>query len=165
MKLNKLIYTLFLITIFAVSSNAQTENGSRNNRNNNNQSNDFEERMRSEKVAFISNYLDLSTEEAQDFWPIYNEFEKKSRDSELERMNIEAQIRDADDNLSNREVNNLIERLIQTHQDDADIMSEYYNKFQEILPPKKVLKLSQSEEQFRRVIFQRYMGNRDSDRN
>ena len=37
----------------------------------------WREKMKAEKVAFITSYVDLTVEEAQNFWPIYNGIEKK----------------------------------------------------------------------------------------
>ena len=159
MKINKYIITLFLITAFALTSNAQFGFNSRDRDRNNNDEGD---KFRSEKVAFISNYLDLSPDEAQDFWPVYNEFEKKRFEIQTQRRNIEGSIRNANDNLSNKQVNNLIEEMIQSYQDDADIIREYYKQFQNILPSQKVLKLSQSEDQFRVDMLQKFMGRQPS---
>jgi len=36
------------------------------------------ERIKAQKVAFITERLNLSPEEAQKFWPIYNSFENKA---------------------------------------------------------------------------------------
>ncbi len=37
------------------------------------------DKIKSLKIAFITERLDLSTKEAQTFWPIYNEYEEKGR--------------------------------------------------------------------------------------
>lgn len=39
---------------------------------------DFRSRLKSEKIAFITEALSLSPEEAQQFWPVYNQIEKES---------------------------------------------------------------------------------------
>ena len=40
----------------------------------------LKERIKAQKVAFITERLDLSSKEAQQFWPIYNAFEDKIDD-------------------------------------------------------------------------------------
>ena len=37
-------------------------------------------KFKTEKVAFITTQIDLTVEEAQAFWPIYNEYDKKIND-------------------------------------------------------------------------------------
>jgi len=37
-----------------------------------------EEKIKAEKVAFLTTQLDLTVAEAQKFWPLYNEYEKKN---------------------------------------------------------------------------------------
>ena len=38
------------------------------------------EQIKAQKVAFITDKLQLTVEEAQQFWPVYNELDKKSED-------------------------------------------------------------------------------------
>ena len=45
----------------------------------------MQERIKAQKVAFITERLDLSSKEAQKFWPIYNAFEDKVTKRELIR--------------------------------------------------------------------------------
>jgi hypothetical protein len=42
--------------------------------------NGWRERVRAEKVAFLTEEIDLTESEAQVFWPIYNEIQKAQRD-------------------------------------------------------------------------------------
>ena len=37
------------------------------------------ENIEAQKVAFITSKLNLTTEESQKFWPVYNEYESKNR--------------------------------------------------------------------------------------
>lgn len=37
----------------------------------------YREALRAKKVAYITDHLDLSVKDAQQFWPVYNEYEKK----------------------------------------------------------------------------------------
>ena len=43
--------------------------------------NGWRERVRSEKVAFLTEEIDLTESEAQVFWPIYNQIQKEQRDN------------------------------------------------------------------------------------
>ena len=53
------------------------------------QSPEVVQRMKAEKISFISARLDLTTDEAQVFWPVYNEFERKKLELEKKRMELE----------------------------------------------------------------------------
>jgi hypothetical protein len=41
---------------------------------------DRKEQLESQKVAFITKQLSLTIEEAQRFWPVYNEFQQKKEE-------------------------------------------------------------------------------------
>ncbi len=59
--MNKIILTLFLL-ISGISFGQQKPDW---------------EKIKSLKVAFITEKLSLTSKEAQSFWPVYNEFEEK----------------------------------------------------------------------------------------
>ena len=72
----------------------------------------IKERIKAQKVAFITEQLSLTSEEAQGFWPIYNEFEEttdKIRSQEL--RSIKMQLRRNPD-LSDKEADELLKKLI-----------------------------------------------------
>ena len=54
------------------------------------------EKYRSEKVAFLTSKLDLNSNEAQKFWPVYNQLEKEKWEIQKSRRAIEEKIRDAE---------------------------------------------------------------------
>ena len=58
---------VLLFTIFALNLIAQDKEQHRNMQQN-------KERIEAQKVAFITNRLDLSSAEAERFWPVYNDF-------------------------------------------------------------------------------------------
>ena len=64
-------YTIYLMLLFSVLSFAQ------NNRK--------IEKIKAIQVAFISNKLNLTPEEAQKFWPIFNQFSDKQFDLKFKR--------------------------------------------------------------------------------
>ncbi|MBL4888118.1 MAG: hypothetical protein JKZ03_06660 [Flavobacteriaceae bacterium] len=59
--MKRIIYSIFLVFFITLSVKAQNPR----------------EKLRTFKVAFITQELDLSPEEAQKFWPIYNAYNKK----------------------------------------------------------------------------------------
>ena len=62
--------------------------------------NGWRERVRSEKVAFLTEEIDLTESEAQVFWPIYNQIQKEQRDNfEAVRKAYEAMAKGVQDKL------------------------------------------------------------------
>jgi len=105
------------------------------------------EKVESMRIAFITQKLDLTPEEAQRFWPVYNEFQKKrnelrkgKRDGKGMRENI--------DSLSDKQVEALVDAEMMARQKTLELEKEYHAKFKSVLPIKKVAKLYRAEEQF-----------------
>ncbi len=66
----KYIIALLIAFGLSLSAEAQIDNDNRAERQERMQS-----RIESQKIAFITQKLDLSPSEAQQFWPIYNEYQ------------------------------------------------------------------------------------------
>lgn len=110
------------------------------------------EEMETQKVAFITNKLDLTTDEAKVFWPVYDEREKELKEV---RKKIRENVKEAKDmdNLTDDEVKKMMEETMQFKQDELDIEKKYNTKFQEVLPVKKVAKLYMAERKFNEEVL------------
>ena len=75
--------------------------------------NGWRERVRSEKVAFLTEEIDLTESEAQVFWPIYNQIQKEQRDNfEAVRKAYEAMAKGVQDGKSEKEMEKLVKAYI-----------------------------------------------------
>ncbi|MDB5013324.1 MAG: hypothetical protein JWQ25_1526 [Daejeonella sp.] len=93
------------------------------------------------KLAFISSKLDLTTEEAQHFWPIYNAY--RSDFGEIIRLKHDAkrnQVGNANQQLD-KEIN-FDERIL-------ELKKKYRIEFSKVIPPAKVLLFFEAEKEFR----------------
>ncbi|NLO03596.1 MAG: hypothetical protein GX126_14970 [Bacteroidales bacterium] len=118
------------------------------------------EKYRSEKVAFLTSKLDLNSNEAQKFWPVYNQLEKEKWEIQKSRRAIEEKIRDAEASLSEAEIIKLTRNFAGSMQKEADIMIKYNEKFLKLLPPQKVLNLYQAENEFRVYMIKKFRDRR-----
>lgn len=114
------------------------------------------EKYRSEKVAFLTSKLDLNSSEAEKFWPIYNQLEQERWEIQKSRKAIEEKIRDAEVSLSEAEIVKLTRNFAGSMQKEAGIMVKYNEKFLKLLPPQKVLKLYQAENEFRVYMIKKF---------
>lgn len=118
------------------------------------------EKYRSEKVAFLTTNLDLSPEEAQEFWPVYNQMEKEKADMHSKKRQLEHRVRDTKETISDEEIISLTREFVSIEEKEGVIAKKYNEKFIKILPPKKVLKLYQVENEFRMYMMKKYRDNR-----
>lgn len=118
------------------------------------------EKIKSLKVAFITESLDLSSAEAQTFWPIYNEYEEnRAALRKKERTEIRGKIKSADE-LSEKQAINLLEKYISFEDEEEALDKAFLKKISGIITAKKTLLLLRSEEEFKRKLIKQYREKR-----
>lgn len=111
------------------------------------------EKIKTLKVAFITERLSLTSEEAQVFWPIYNEHEKNTqRIRRKERLEIQSQLADMDV-LTDREANALLDQLVELEREKQELHIAFINKISTVISPRKTLLLIKAEEDFKRRLL------------
>jgi Spy/CpxP family protein refolding chaperone len=118
------------------------------------------EKVEAMRIAFLTNKLDLTPEEAQKFWPVYNEFQKKREELHKKHREEEKQMRSKIDSLSDKQVEAMVDAEMAFRQKNLDLEKEYHAKFKSVLPIKKVAKLYRAEEQFARHLLERLSESR-----
>jgi hypothetical protein len=103
------------------------------------------ERIEAIKVAFITKKLDLTTEEAQKFWPVYNNYQKEL----MELMRKRREDRQKTDIAPNDKINADLtyeSRIL-------DLKKKYKKLYLKAIPADKVLLLYQAEREFREHLI------------
>ncbi len=113
------------------------------------------EEIETMKIGFITKKLDLSSEEAKTFWPVYNKFQDELEAIRKQRRNDMRDFRENFKELNDKEAEKLIDNEIASRQKELDVMKSYHLQFKKILPVKKVLLLYRSEEDFKRELLDR----------
>ena len=114
------------------------------------------DRIKTLKVAFITERVGLTSEEAQAFWPIYNKHEEDLETiRRKERMELRSQISSAE-SLSESESETLLDKMLalqnERHREEQDFMAN----IRKVIPAKKALLLIKAEEDFKRQLLQQY---------
>jgi len=143
--------TTFILTIVAFLLGQFTVTGQDREDNS-----DRWERYRSEKVAFLTNKLDLTPNEAEKFWPIYNEMDKQRSEVQQERRKLEREVQAATENLSDKQIIKLTRDYTGNMEKECHLSTTYNEEFLKILPPQKVLRLYKAENEFRMYMFRRF---------
>jgi len=135
----KTLHTLILTLFISASVFAQRPN---------------REKIKALKIAHITEQLDLSKNEAQKFWPIYNaneEAENKLREqSSIIRKDKKA------DELTEAEAKSILLNMEKIEKQKTELHSKMLNELLEILPAKKILKFYRAERSFRQKMFEEY---------
>lgn len=111
------------------------------------------EKIEALKVAYITKMLNLTTEEAQNFWPVYNENEIKKKDINKGTRNDNLILKQGSiEELTDAEAEQLINRQIIQAQKILDLRKEYLVKLKKVLPIKKIVMLYQAERKFKNFL-------------
>lgn len=117
---------------------------------------DVVKRMKAEKISFLAQELELTPKEAQDFWPVYNEFERLRFKVDLQRREIERKVNVGIDTLAIQEVDRLIDVYVNLSVKESRLLKTYNDKFKEVLPLTKILKLYHAEKKFREHMLREF---------
>ncbi|KLT65869.1 hypothetical protein [Pedobacter sp. BMA] len=118
------------------------------------------EEIESLKIAYFTQKLDLSPDEAKVFWPIYNSMQAEQDALRKERMQKMISFRKTTeiDDLTDAQVQSLIISEFDFKQRDLNLDKKYYNKLKSGLPIKVVGKFYRAQEGFKRELLNRYKG-------
>lgn len=110
------------------------------------------EAIESRRIAFLTEKMSLTPEEARQFWPVYNEYNRKRDEltADHRRKWADANVSE----MSNDQAGRYAEELITFMERNAAIKREYHEKLKRILPAKKIALLYEAERDFNRILFQ-----------
>lgn len=165
------IPTILVSALLVLSAQASAQN--------NNGMGDFakqwQERLESEKIAFLTKEMSLTPKEAQTFWPLYNQAQKEEREAIDASMKAFGELDKAlREGKTGNELNALLEKYTKAV-DAQGVSARYLKEYLKVLPAEKVGKLLIGEEKFRQSQINRlrqpmmggqpgYFGN-DNNRN
>tara|TARA_B110001450_G_scaffold58087_1_gene54770 strand:+ start:1809 stop:2258 length:450 start_codon:yes stop_codon:yes gene_type:complete len=144
MKKPIIITSIFLFCVLSIFSQAKKES---------------REKIRTLKIAYLSNQLNLTSNEAEKFWPIYNANDKEQH---LLRIKFRSEIKKATmekgniDMLSEEKAKNLILSKLKNDKKIYESKKDFINKIQKIISYKKIIKLKLAEIEFNRKIMNKY---------
>ena len=120
----------------------------------------WKERMMSEKIAFITIQLSLTPEEAQVFWPVYNQIEQKKHESQKAVMASYRALVESmkSETATDKEIDRLLDDYITAKRSNEEFSKDEVAKYRKVLPSKKVAKLYIAEEKFRRQQIRKMKG-------
>lgn len=154
----KKIMLFAALVLLSFSLSAQPADGRGPGRN-------WEDKIRAEKIAHFTAALDLTPEEAQLFWPVYNQYWKENMEAHGKTMKAFHKLRsDKETKLSDKELESLTDAYMSALDAEQKVLDSYYPKFKKVLSAEKLAKLFVAEEDFRMKMI-RNLGMHQGDRN
>lgn len=126
---------------------------------------DWKQKMMSEKIAFLTMELNLTPEEAQMFWPVYN-LENKEADKAIGNTIscYRALAKAIEEGKAEGEISKLLDDYLKAQEGQKNVSSKAAAQYKKVLPVEKVAKLYIAEEKFRRQHIRRLHGGHDGHR-
>lgn len=137
------LFILLMMCVLVFTSEAQ-------------QNRPFKEKIEAHRVAFITKELNLSVQESQKFWPVYNEYLGKMED--LRDVDLMAR---AGSELSDEKARELINKFLEREETELRLKKQLYNDLKNVLPPTKIVRLHRAEMQFKQKLLEQLKNRRE----
>lgn len=110
------------------------------------------EEITSRRIAFITERVSLTPDEARVFWPLYNEYNQRRDDLMNEQHLFSGEKKNVVE-MSRNEASQFAEREISRLEESAAIKREFHENLKQILSIEKIARLYEAERDFNRMIF------------
>ncbi len=116
------------------------------------------EQIKALKVAFITDELSLTPDEATKFWPLFNAFEDKQQEIKTQKLKgyLNRMDDDSFDKLSEKDAATMLAQMESTEDELYQLKKKFVTSLKGVISPVKILKLKKAEENFNRKLLQQY---------
>lgn len=116
--------------------------------------NEKKEALRAKKIAFLTTSMDLTPEESQKFWPIYNQFENEVKDL---RKSSKTNLRKVDlEEINDNEIEEIMMTHMQVKRKELDLEEKYFNEYKKVISVKQIAKMHQAEKRFQIEVVKHF---------
>ncbi len=112
--------------------------------------------IKAQKSAYITSRLELTPEEAQLFWPIYNEMDEKRETLRREMRDLRKGGRDNNTAMTETEATALIDKSLANRQKEIDLEKAYSERFKKNIGAVKTVQLHKAEHDFNREVLRKF---------
>ena len=110
---------------------------------------DSKERIEALKTAYLTEQLELTSKEAQKFWPIYNAYSERLHDLYVrEHKEVKDELRNCSDELSESKSAQLVETFISIEENKVKERRNLVKNLAPVISKKKTIKLFKAEDNF-----------------
>ena len=140
-----LIIALFLTSIGALAqNNVQATEKAREN---------AKAKLDAARIALITERLSLTPEQAQAFWPLYNEYAEQRRQLQLQyreqRQGLDLE------NLTEEQQRQLLQQRMEQKQKQLNLENKYSERMLGVINARQMMALKKAEDDFRTMILRR----------
>jgi hypothetical protein len=122
---------------------------------------DHREKIKALKVAFITEELQMSTDVAQKFWPVYNRYETQRRAlHKREHLDL-----DKFENISEEKAEEMLKEYLVVEKEEYMIKRELFSDLRKFLSARDIIKLHKLEDDFNKKLLKEYHSRKENEKN
>ena len=148
----KIYITLVLTFIIATTTIAQEDKESKR------------EKIKALKVAFITERLELTPDEAQTFWPVYNVYDGRVNDIYDTERKVMRELRTDFDTMDEAAATKTLQTIQSLEKQKLDARAQLLSGLKDKITSKKTLVLFKAENDFRRDLIRKLRGDKGRNR-
>jgi len=122
------------------------------------------EKLNAYKIGFFSKRLNLTSQEAEKFWPVYNEYQKQKNLIQQEKFSLIKNFNQNENSLSDNQLTETGDKLIAYIVQESSLAVTFHKKLKEVLPPAKVIRFYQAENQYKAQLLNELQGVKQQQR-
>jgi hypothetical protein len=129
-----IIFLLIILTIPVTKSSAQNSNL---------------EKLNDYKIGFFTKKMNLTSAEAEKFWPVYNDYQSQRNQIQLEKLRLNRNFNQNESTLNEKQLEEMGDKYIDCLVQESTLAVAFHKKLKEVLPPVKVIRYYQAENQYK----------------
>lgn len=107
------------------------------------------EKLNNYKIGFFTKKINLTSAEAEKFWPAYNDFQSQRNKIQLEKLSINRDFNLNENSLSDSQLEEMGDKYVDCLVRESNLEVTFHQKLKELLPPAKVIRYYQAENQYK----------------
>jgi hypothetical protein len=111
------------------------------------------EKLNNYKIGFFTKRLNLTTGEAERFWPVYNEYQVQRNQIQLEKLKINRNFNQNGSSLSDNQLAIMGDKYVECLVQESALAVTFHKKLKEVLSPSKVIMYYQAENQYKAQLL------------
>lgn len=122
--------------------------------------NEKREKIKALKTAHITHELNLTSKEAEKFWPIYNATETKYHNLRKQLRQLHLQLENNFDKISENEAQVILTKSIKIQNQIHEENNALINNLRGVISAKKIIQLKKAEDDFKRKLLMKFRNRR-----
>ena len=107
------------------------------------------EKLNNYKIGFFTKKLNLTSREAEKFWPVYNDYQTQRNQIQIEKLKLNRNFNLNESTLSDKQLEEMGDKYVDCLVQESNLAVVFHKKLKEVLPPAKVIMYYQAENQYK----------------